>query len=59
MTFFTLATEEKEKKQNIRALDFKDTETCTGKEAEIHAMQSKTYFNCGSPEHFAKNCPER
>ena len=53
--FFTLAIKEEEK-QKIRALDFKDAENSTGKVAEIHVMQSKTCFNCGSPEHFAKKC---
>ena len=55
--FFTLAIEEEEK-QIIRALDYKDAENCTSKVIEIHAMQSKTCFNCGSSEHFAKNCPK-
>ena len=55
--FFTLAIEEVEK-QKIRALEFKDAENHTSKVAEIHAMQSKTCFNFGSPEHFAKNCPK-
>ena len=49
---------EEEEKWKIRALDFKDAENFTSKVAEIHAMQSKTCFNCGSPEHFAKNCPK-
>ena len=35
--FFTLEIEDEEQ-QKIRALDFEDTENCTGKVAEIHAM---------------------
>ena len=48
-----------QKSQNIRVLDF-GKEAPTSDCMEVQAIKSKilTCFNCNSPEHFVKDCPE-